>query len=651
MIELQYTAASRFFRQLCFRTDSGAFAARRCRQAALPWLCVWILIFFSCAGRSNSEEVETWEFSPYEVQVWIHFSPNINESQASKKWLLHEIEKRLHGSFQASWVVHLKLMPGQLATTVRHGMRPLTVADLSSNDFVLAVSTTHSQSRTLRTYQAVIEQLDQVFVSSDTQQAMLASAAQFELPTDSLTAALIQRFSIDEAGNSSIVEKLSSGEIAAALLPRDGLTDSQQIRLVPTAIPWQSETAIHENDKLFLLRIDHQEDNYRVEGLEVDCPTMLVGPVIEASSNRWSQLANQAARLIQDAFAPIARVESSDATSARLLHRAGGLLVDQDGSPHPARIQVGDVMQPVIRRDDRNGVPILLQPLNFTFAAITESDGIKMTCNVYTYSGGPGLRGRQNPRTQRFLLRVRPLQPKSELKIVVRGAPQRAQAGCAVFDKDHLSEQFRLLGRTDWRGSLTIELPEEQPSIIPAAEEGAVAGESPASISLNAPLMLLYVRSGDQVLARLPFVPGLNAIELAELPDDQLRLQSEAFLRGFQGEILELVGRRNLLAARVRLHVERGNLDRANATMEQLRGLRNFNEMNDQLGQLQRTILEQTNATVNRASQASIDRMFKITRDMLQKYLQDETVADTGRILREAMERVDRSELPLEEGA
>jgi predicted RNA-binding Zn ribbon-like protein len=105
-----------------------------------------------------------------------------------------------------------------------------------------------------------------------------------------------------------------------------------------------------------------------------------------------------------------------------------------------------------------------------------------------------------------------------------------------------------------------------------------------------------------------------------------------------------LIGQRNLLAARVRLHIQRGNLAGANRVMSQLRELRNFTEMNDQLSRLQRSILEQTTASTTRSSQTAIDRMFKATREMLQKYLQDETVAETARLLRDATERIDRTE-------
>jgi hypothetical protein len=152
-----------------------------------------------------------------------------------------------------------------------------------------------------------------------------------------------------------------------------------------------------------------------------------------------------------------------------------------------------------------------------------------------------------------------------------------------------------------------------------------------AVIPLNYPLVHIYIKSGDTVLAKLPLVPGLRELEVAELPDDSLRLQSEAFVRGFQGEILDLIGLRNLLAARVQLYIKEDKLEQAETVLNELRRLRSYNEMRDELSAIQRRMLEASGDNVPRAARSRIDRMFQNTRDMLQKYLQDELVANTER--------------------
>ena len=96
---------------------------------------------------------------------------------------------------------------------------------------------------------------------------------------------------------------------------------------------------------------------------------------------------------------------------------------------------------------------------------------------------------------------------------------------------------------------------------------------------------------------------------------------------------MDLIGLRNLLAARIKLYIKDQKLDKAEAVLEELRCLRNYNELRDELSTIQRRMLEATGEEVPRAARSRIDRMFQTTRDMLQKYLQDELVAAMEREL------------------
>ncbi|MEO8271167.1 MAG: hypothetical protein ABI557_15705, partial [Aureliella sp.] len=419
-----------------------------------------------------------------------------------------------------------------------------------------------------------------------------------------------------------------------------------------------------------------QGDETTVQVRELDGPFRFLGPAMSDSTNEWNYAARLASAAIVRAFAPVARVEDAQSKSADLTLRAGGLIIHSD---NPANVVVGDVMQPIVRRDDRNGVPTLLQPLPWTFAAVTDSDGIKLTANVYTYSGGPGLQGRKNRRTQRILLKVRPQFEQTELELILAGDAQ-PQSGCFIYSRDLLTDQFSRLGRTDWRGRLAIATPKMQTEIIPEAiraqraaskREAAQRAESSSAaeaskanaaeatdasvastaampadatpleplqlevsdIALHVPLVLLYVKQGDRVLAKLPMVPGLSQVATAELPDDRRRLLAEAFVRGFQGEILDVVGMRNLLAARVKHQMASDKLDAAKAAVEKLRQLRNYTDMADELEAIQRRMLDETSGPIPLAAKSRIDILFQSTRTMLQKYLQDSLLTDSERAI------------------
>lgn len=629
-----------------------------------------------------AQEQAVWEYAPYRVQIWHAFEPHLSVTEQARQRFLGQLEHELRRVFKATWRYHIQPMPERLKPTVFRNQGRLNFDDLSRNEWTLVVASGRPETRSIRTFQAAAESLSEVRVSPSTQAALENIQAQMPLEPDSSESRIMSKLKVQPDGDQAIIQSLVEQKISAALVPRAYLKSDEKVRTISTLLPWQTDVMLDHRDKLFLIVVGAKEDQFHARVMELDCTTRVTGPMVTGQADHWSQVTQLTSRLMQQAFAPMARIEEADDKVAKLRHRAGGL-ISPDDQGNPSRIGVGDLMQPIVRRDDQNGQPLLLKALKFTFAAITQSDGVTMTANVYTYSGGPGLKGRQNPRTRRLLLRVRPVTDQSQLQIVAREQPRRSLAGCAIYTKDWLTDQFQFLGRTDWSGQLPVTAPPSPVSIMPSsvkaeraaqlqsARETAIAQAraeyqqkvqqaetqqmvlppldvsnvvvpempvDPATlVHLTVPLIQIYVKSGDRVSARLPFVPGLADTEIAELNDDSLQLHAESLVRGFQGEILDLVGQRNLLSARVRLHISQGQLDQATKRMEQMRNLKDFNQMNDQLSLVQRNVLERLDAGGIRSSQTQIDRMFKNTRDLLQKFLQDQIVAETEDALRQAV--------------
>ncbi len=615
-----------------------------------------------------AQEVKIWEFSPYEVKIWYQFEPSVRLSEVAKEQYLKRLDAALRSTFRATWTTQIAPLPPQLASLVSRNIDGFTLEQLTANELVVVASLEHEQSKTVRTLEAAIDKVDSIRIAGDALERLKSEAERLQLPEDSVTSRLIAKCELDEEGVASLKQKLQDAEIPAAILPRSEIKEVlSAARTIVTPLPWQSDQIFRQIDKLFLLRIEQAGDDLAFRIRELDCPMQFLGPTFEATAQDWSQAARVTSHALVRAFAPIARVEDAETKTAVLRLRAGGLIVTSD---NPSEIQVGHVLQPIVRRDDRNGIPTLLEPLSWTFAAVTASDGVKLDTNVYTYSGGPGLQGRKNRRTRRVLLRVRPRFDNTDIRIAVRGEEERSQAGCFVYRRDLLTEEFELLGRTDWRGRFNVPVPERFGGFLPeairkerylakrAAEKKAAeakaqaeaAGEGgdtvedavaaveappvydpdqdPDALPLQAPLTQIYIKSGDTVLAKLPMVPGLKEIEIAKLPDDSRRLQAEAFVRGFQGDILDLIGMRNLLAAQVQLYLKQNRLPQAEDALESLRRLRNYNEMADELESIQRVMMDESTGPISFGAKRSIDRMFQTTRELLQKYLQDNLLRD-----------------------
>ncbi len=141
------------------------------------------------------------------------------------------------------------------------------------------------------------------------------------------------------------------------------------------------------------------------------------------------------------------------------------------------------------------------------------------------------------------------------LQLVARDAPgSEPLEGYAVFARPPVAEEAsasassQRLGLTDWRGMLRI--------------------ERDAS-----PLRILYVKNGRQLLARLPLVPGAEPTQTMALPGDDERLEAEAFVRGMENRVMDLVARREILAARIRARIRDGKVAEARQYLEEAKRL------------------------------------------------------------------------------
>ncbi len=153
-------------------------------------------------------------------------------------------------------------------------------------------------------------------------------------------------------------------------------------------------------------------------------------------------------------------------------------------------------------------------------------------------------------------------------------------------------------------------------------------------VPLVQPLVLLYVKSGDTVLARLPLVPGLNEVDLADLPSDARRLEAEAHFKGFQGEILDLIAKRAILTSRISLLLKEGKIAEAEALVPEADLMRGYKEMSDELNAIHTRMIDESRDPLPLNAKTRIDRMMISSRDMLQKYLD----SDLGRKVRADIE-------------
>ena len=178
----------------------------------------------------------------------------------------------------------------------------------------------------------------------------------------------------------------------------------------------------------------------------------------------------------------------------------------------------------MVRKNDRNGRPIMIGPIEWAYCVVEEIDGVRFDMGYY--SGRPGgLQGRQNKRTFRMAMKVKPVGESTMIRLHAQKRVDFPLIGYEIYEKELKSTKMTFVGRTDWDGRLHVDQDEH-------------------------PLRLLYVKNGGAVLARLPFVPGHTPLQIADLTGDDLRLQAEAYIRGVENSIIDLVALRKLRGTR-----------------------------------------------------------------------------------------------------
>jgi hypothetical protein len=161
------------------------------------------------------------------------------------------------------------------------------------------------------------------------------------------------------------------------------------------------------------------------------------------------------------------------------------------------------------------------------------------------------------------------------------------------------------------------------------ANDGAL--QLPAS---DGRLQTLLVRSGNQLLARLPVVPGQAPELTAKIVDDDGRLQAEGLVLALQSRVMDLVARRELIAAEFRAQVAAGKLKEAQGLLDEYRQLESRGDLSRVLDRQQQEI-----TSPDRLTQLRIQKMFGDARKLLLKYLDPETANQLARDLAIAKSR------------
>jgi len=545
----------------------------------------------SKSQKSKGEVVDlrNWVFSPYEMRIWIATdnSPRFQTIQNDR--LQQEVRSYVRNWAGATLHVDLETPPSAIYSDIVNNFADVSMLDIA----------------------ALYEKrpIDK--------QAKLRAVQYDEEKKKAIDAAVKER-------------EAESGETASTSVIEDGVEEVEQVLLVPNPLP--------ELDKIYAVSLRDRGGVFELQLVEFDTNARVRVLAASREFRNLSMLSNQIFSCLQEVFSPISRIQyngMTDGKTASIEMRSAGLVPDvTQGSP--ILLEKGDVLRPVVRKNDRktqapvyDGVIEVIWTYMFVNNVIThQEESLNATrsngsargevVSTYTMLRNP-LAARRNTAQQKYGLLVRPTSNSSLLKITAMGRDDYTLQGYNVFakspkiDLDDLSDTPTIrIGQTDWRGGIEI-------------DQDLFAGQGKTK------LVVIYIKNGQRVLARLPIVPGYRPIETASLPNDDYRLQFEAFFVGLQNSVLDYTIQRKVYEIRIKHHVEKNEEKDARELLAELKKVPGLEDLDQILATKEAGL--QDNPLIDSTIRPQIDRMFKQTRELIGEFLQGNLLLEMTKLV------------------
>lgn len=425
-------------------------------------------------------------------------------------------------------------------------------------------------------------------------------------------------------------------------------------------------------DKVILLTIKTTPREYIIQAREFDCRTQLFGPGIDRIVRQRAYLQTAAFQAMSDAFRAMTRLEEGAPKSAKVRIRAGGLI---SSNTSPCFVGVGDALLPILRTNDRQGEIRSIVTIEWTYLVVRgrgELSPYLMDCRVWSGKPNP-VQGRVTSRKEQYALKVKPGNKISVLRVearVKRNETPYPMAGLEVYAKLPIDDPPKpepvedkatsgegaakasstsepKAGESETKAEATptsgeaappaegaespadgaagpesntpAETPEDEPTPNPPILVGVTDWRGMITIEPGEmPMRIFYLKNGGQLLARLPLIPGLQEEFVAQVPDDGPRLQAEGFIKGLQGQLMDVEAQRQIIYARFKMRLEESNVIEADVLYQEFQKLPTKLELIDQLN-TQKNI--EIDPPPNRVIKARIDNLYKGMSEALGKYL------------------------------
>ena len=542
-----------------------------------------------------------WDYLPYRVLVWL----SVDDPTITVRSIERRLRSYLDRDFSSVWRVDIADTPREVRTLAIRNIEHLDYEAVTASDPVLAIKRNHPDAVRIRTVANVAQYCQSVLTTPKLFDQVTQRAESSGDPTLQAVANRLQIGGEDQ----SVVRQSWSDPKSEALLISRGMArslDDPGATLISPPIQGLVADTIDAYDKVFIVHVRRHSLPFSVTAVEIDSLMRHFGPACTEYYSAAGDITAAIGRSVTNAFAPVVRIENAGARNATGLLRAGGLIVDKSS---PASVGVNDVLEPMIRKNDRRGKPSAIGPIEWALLLSTEIQDRYLKLDFHA-GRSDTLQGRKNKRTFRMALKARPQTESTLLRLHMKRNPTFPLIGYELYERELKSRKMTFVGRTNWNGQLKI-------------------------AKTNSPMRLLYVKNGGAVLAKLPLVPGLYLNAVADLSGDDQRLHAEAYIRGVQNDITDMVAMRKLYSVRIEKKLREGSINAAESLMQSLRKQPTSEEWLAILGRRQVEFLDLI-GNQNIGQRRKVDEMFATTRELLSKHITPKLMRDLEALMKRA---------------
>ena len=331
-------------------------------------------------------------------------------------------------------------------------------------------------------------------------------------------------------------------------------------------------------------------------------------------------------------FRPTALIEQVEGQSVRMRLHSGEL---RAADPAFTQLKKQDLLIPMLIFRDKSLNVERVQVIPWTYVSVDEVDGLTVSGTVQSGLKLP-LNGKRRNRVDTLFVTARPQFPSTQIQLLTQSASPIVLSGHRIEVRseptqprplkdghgDHLPQTLLVELLTDRRG---------QTNVTPVPD---------------VPLVWLFVYSGDQLLARVPVIPGLESHMKLQVPDDATRLMAEADLQMLQGEVVDAVALRNTAFATIRAAAKRDDWKTVNQKIALLKARPDTASLSDRLNAVRVVAVAAAKRRKDRATEVRINRICDDTAVLIRAHLSEEKV----RLLIEEMEALQAKDTVKEPG-